>query len=203
MFSVFFKFPILKPVLLSQWIENIGNAETYVMDENLLKNKVVCEKHFDQIYIAVSNKRKRLLKSAVPIPWKESASKNTISLPDTSCNAQSLESLDAKVSSINWENDTTIDTNVLPGTHIQVDILQHSLKNDKQLKTYSRKRLHEDEIVGDQHEKVKLVRHSPSPQSTQTVLKFTVDYPDTPSSTKSNIKKKSRVLSVQLTLNVN
>ncbi|XP_050302862.1 uncharacterized protein LOC126740745 [Anthonomus grandis grandis] len=113
------------------------------------------------------------------------------------------------------------DTKIIPGTsQIQENISQPNPKNvkevipsysktkentwqhtristtlgDKPLKTYSRKRLHEDEIVVGQRENVKFVKYTPSSQSTRTVPKNIVDYPDTASSTKSIIKKKSIVL---------
>ena len=66
----FFKFPISKPVILNQWIQNCGNSNIFISDEESLKNRYICEKHFNKNFVYVSGGRKKLQKEAIPVFWK-------------------------------------------------------------------------------------------------------------------------------------
>lgn len=69
-FVSFFKFPVSKPDILCQWVQNCGNAEIFLMDDNSLINKRLCENHFAKSDIYPSGERHLLKKNAVPIFWK-------------------------------------------------------------------------------------------------------------------------------------
>lgn len=72
----FFKFPI-NPERAKVWVKYVGNSDLLLMSPTKLKNKMVCQKHFADV--SFSNiKRERLIKSAVPINFKETNSEREL-----------------------------------------------------------------------------------------------------------------------------
>ncbi|XP_066248405.1 uncharacterized protein [Euwallacea similis] len=61
----FFHYPVKHRERCVLWIENAGKPNFYDLDEEQLRNKVVCEMHFEDRWF-VNTQKKRLLHGAVP-----------------------------------------------------------------------------------------------------------------------------------------
>ncbi|XP_030757942.1 uncharacterized protein LOC115883689 [Sitophilus oryzae] len=67
----FFKFPVRKPNILFQWLQNSGNTDLLGVDESILIHKRLCENHFSKDDVYPSGERKLLRRNVVPIPWED------------------------------------------------------------------------------------------------------------------------------------
>lgn len=65
----FFKFPIKDAHQTEGWKKRCGNIKIVMMDNEHLKNKVICEKHFLPSVIIINSKKKILRRGALPIMW--------------------------------------------------------------------------------------------------------------------------------------
>lgn len=61
----FFHYPVKQKERCRQWIENAKKPQFYDLDEDQLRNKVVCETHFEICYFP-NEQKKRLLQGAIP-----------------------------------------------------------------------------------------------------------------------------------------
>ncbi|RZC35772.1 THAP domain containing protein [Asbolus verrucosus] len=61
----FFHYPVKQKDRCRQWIENANKPQFYDLDEDQLRNKVVCETHFEDCYFP-NIQKKRLLQGAIP-----------------------------------------------------------------------------------------------------------------------------------------
>jgi hypothetical protein len=61
----FFHYPVKQKDRCRQWIENANKPQFYDLDEDQLRNKVICETHFEDCYFP-NIQKKRLLQGAVP-----------------------------------------------------------------------------------------------------------------------------------------
>ncbi|XP_050314596.1 uncharacterized protein LOC126749032 [Anthonomus grandis grandis] len=61
----FFHFPVNNRERCITWIENSGKPNFYDLEEDQLRNKVICEVHFEEKYFT-NNQRRRLALSAIP-----------------------------------------------------------------------------------------------------------------------------------------
>lgn len=66
----FFAFPVKDEARCKQWLINCGNIHLFDLEEQKLKNRVICELHFEPKYIIYSGKRKHLTRNAVPKSYK-------------------------------------------------------------------------------------------------------------------------------------
>lgn len=65
----FFKFPVKDAQQTEEWKKRCGNVNIVMMDNEDLKNKVICERHFSPMVVITNPKRKILRRGAFPIPW--------------------------------------------------------------------------------------------------------------------------------------
>ncbi|KAJ3640247.1 hypothetical protein Zmor_003556 [Zophobas morio] len=61
----FFHYPVKQKDRCRQWIENANKPQFYDLDEDQLRNKVICETHFEDCYFP-NMQKKRLLQGAIP-----------------------------------------------------------------------------------------------------------------------------------------
>lgn len=107
----FFGFPA-DPNLCNIWLINCGNFDLINVDENKLKNYVVCSQHFTPISF-VNSQLKRLNKNAVPVSYKD----DTIHL---NFNADNVKRTYAKTKSLTAYDNSVVE---LPPSPILKEIL--------------------------------------------------------------------------------
>lgn len=61
----FFHYPVRHKGRCIQWIENANKPSFYILEEEQLRNKVICELHFEDKWFP-NNQKKRLLQGAIP-----------------------------------------------------------------------------------------------------------------------------------------
>lgn len=61
----FFHYPVKQKDRCKKWIENAHKTQFYNLDEDQLRNKVICETHFEDFYFP-NFQKKRLLQGAIP-----------------------------------------------------------------------------------------------------------------------------------------
>lgn len=62
----FFAFPVKDEARCKRWLINCGNKNLYDMEKIKLKNRVICEMHFELKYMSYSGRKKNLTRNAVP-----------------------------------------------------------------------------------------------------------------------------------------
>ncbi|KAF5284840.1 hypothetical protein FQR65_LT13392 [Abscondita terminalis] len=97
----FFHYPVKDPERCLKWITNARKPNFFKLPEDQLRNKVICQNHFEPNYFTNAN-RKRLIRSAVPTLDVDCSDPEV----EDMCNVQVLQS-DADASVF------TVDTNLM------------------------------------------------------------------------------------------